>query len=229
MRTALTLGKYRRSCRLYCHYFYIRILGFQIFTDTCDGSACTNTCHEDIYLSVSISPDFRSCCFSVDGRVCRVLKLSWNKAVFIFFGKFIRFGNSSVHAFGSVCQNDFCTVRFQNISSFHTHCLRHGKNYSVSFDRCKGSKTDSCVSGCRLNDHCARFQNTFLFCIFDHAQCDTVLCTSCRVKILKFHQHLCFQSQLFFNISNFKERCISNQFCCILINFSHEFVLPISY
>ena len=146
MRTALSLRKHRGSCRLYCHYFHVRILGFQIFTNTSDRSACTNTCHKNIYLSVCVSPDFRTCGLFVDRRICRVIKLSRNKTVLIFLRKFVCFGDCAIHTFCSICQYDFCTVCFQNIPSLNTHCLRHRKYHSVSFDCSKRSKTDSGVT-----------------------------------------------------------------------------------
>ena len=48
---------------------------------------------------------------------------------------------------------DLCTVSFLDVSSFHTHRLRHRKNDSVSFCCCNRCKTDSCITGCWFNDH----------------------------------------------------------------------------
>ena len=90
----------------------VRILGFQIFTNTGDRSACTNTCHKNIYLSVCVSPDFRTCGPFMDRRICRIIKLSRNKTVLIFLRKFVCFGDCAIHTFCSICQYDFCTVCF---------------------------------------------------------------------------------------------------------------------
>ena len=185
MRACFSLGKYRRSCRLNSYNLHVRVLALQILTCTCDRSACTNTSYEDVYLSVCVIPDLRTCSRCMCLRVGRVLKLSWDKASRDLLGKLFCLGNGTFHSLGSVCQNYLCAVCFQDVSSLNTHGLRHGKDCLISLGSCDGCKSDSCITGCWFDDGCARFQNASLLCILDHCLTDSVLNTSCRVKILK--------------------------------------------
>ena len=76
-----SFGQNRRGCRLYSDYFHVRILFFQIFTGSGDGSAGSYACYEDVNGSVGILPDLRTGGLKVDLRVGRVYKLAGDKAV----------------------------------------------------------------------------------------------------------------------------------------------------
>lgn len=83
-------------------------------------------------------------------------------------------------------------------------------------------EADSCVSGSRFNDNRTFFQDSFLFCIFDHRLRNTILYTSCRIQILKLYKNCCFKSKLFFQIHRFNKWCVSNQSKCAFINCCHS-------
>ena len=191
MWTSLAFRKNRGSCRLYCHDLDIWILLFQISTDTCQCSACTNTCYEDVYFSVCVFPDLRTCGCSVCRRVCRIYKLSRDIAVRDFFCQLLCFCDGTFHTLCTFCQYQFCTICFQDVSSFNTHRVRHGQDNAVSFCCCDGCQSDAGISGGRLDDNRTFFQKSFVLSVFDHALCNTVFYASCRVKVLKLCQDCC--------------------------------------
>ena len=221
MRAAFSFGKNRGSCRFYCYDLNIRVLLFQVFSCSSKCSACADTSYEDVYLSVCIFPDFRTCGCFVCCRVCRIYKLSRDIAVRDFFSKFICFGDCTFHSLGSFCQNQFCAICFQNISTLNTHGLRHGKDDSVSFRCCDRCKTDTCVSGCWLDDYSSFFQKSPGFCIFDHCFCNSVFYTSCRIEIFQFHKYCSFQSKFLLYICYFYKWSVSDQSKCSFINVCH--------
>ena len=221
MRAAFSFGKNRGSCRFYCYDLNIRVLLFQVFSCSCKCSACADTSYEDVYLSVCIFPDLRTCGCFVCCRVCRIYKLSRDIAVRDFFSKFICFGDCTFHSLGSFCQNQFCAICFQNISTLNTHGLRHGKDDSVSFRCCDRCKTDTCVSGCWLDDYSSFFQKSPGFCIFDHCFCNSVFYTSCRIEIFQFHKYCSFQTKFLLYICDFYKWSVSDQSKCSFINVCH--------
>ena len=80
-----------------------------------------------------IRDSLRTCGSFMHCRVCRIYKLSRDKAVRDLFGKFFCLCDCSGHSLCSFCQYQFCSVRFQDVSSFYAHRLRHGKDDAISF------------------------------------------------------------------------------------------------
>ena len=95
MRACFSLRKYRRSCRLNSNYLHIRVLALQVLTCTGDRSACADTCYENVYLSVCVIPDLRTCCCCMCLRVSRVLKLSRDEASRNLLGELFCLGNGT--------------------------------------------------------------------------------------------------------------------------------------
>ena len=221
MRAAFSFGKNRGSCRFYCYDLNIRVLLFQVFSCSCKCSACADTSYEDVYLSVCILPNLRTCSSFMCSRVCRIYKLSRDIAVRDFFSKFICFGDCTFHSLGSFCQNQFCAICFQNISTLNTHGLRHGKDDSVSFRCCDRCKTDTCVSGCWLDDYRFFFKDSLCFSVLDHRFGDSVFYTSCRIEIFQFHKYCSFQSKFLLYICYFYKWSVSDQSKCSFINVCH--------
>ena len=122
-------------------------------------------------------------------RVCRIYKLSRDVAVWNFFCKFICFCDSTLHSFCTFCQNQFSTISFQDVSTFNAHSLWHGKNDSVAFGCRDRSKTNTCISRCRLNDYRAFLQKPLGLSVLYHRLSYTILDASCRVKVLKLHKY----------------------------------------
>ena len=221
MRAAFSFGKNRGSCRFYCYDLNIRVLLFQVFSCSCKCSACADTSYEDVYLSVCILPNLRTCSSFMCSRVCRIYKLSRDVAVWNFFCKFICFCDSTLHSFCTFCQNQFSTISFQDVSTFNAHSLWHGKNDSVAFGCRDRSKTNTCISRCRLNDYSSFFQKSPGFCIFDHCFCNSVFYTSCRIEIFQFHKYCSFQSKFLLYICYFYKWSVSDQSKCSFINVCH--------
>ena len=59
---ASALGEDRGPFRLECYYFDIGILRLQIFTYAGQRAARSDTCDEDIYLAVGVTPDLGTGC-----------------------------------------------------------------------------------------------------------------------------------------------------------------------
>ena len=161
-------------------------------------------------------------------RVSRVLKLSGDEASRDLLSKLLCLGNGSLHSLGSVCENHLCTICLQDVSSLNTHGLRHGEDRLIALGSCDGCKSDSCVTGCWLDNSCAWFQDTFLLCILDHCFTDSVLNASCRVKILELGKYCSLKSLRLLYVLNLYKRCVSDQFQCTFVNFTHDGVLLIS-
>ena len=162
-------------------------------------------------------------------RVNRVLKLSWDEASRNLLGELFSLGNGPFHSFGSVCENYLCTICFQDVSSLNTHGLRHGKDRLIALGSCDGCKSDSCIAGCWLNNGCAWFQNALLLCILDHCLADSVLNASCRVEILELGKYCSLKSLRLLYVLNLYKRCVSDQFQCASVNFTHDDILLVSF
>ena len=85
MGTGSTLTQHRRTGRFYCHYLNGGILTLEIFANTGDCTARTNTGNEDVNLAIGIRPDLRTGCGSMDSRVGRGYKLPGMKLSAISF------------------------------------------------------------------------------------------------------------------------------------------------
>ena len=162
-------------------------------------------------------------------RVCRVHELARDKAVRDLFCKLFCFCDCSLHTFGTLGQNQLCTVCFQHVSSLNTHGLRHCQDDAVAFGCCDRCKTDTSVSRSRLNDHRTFFEDSFLLSILDHSFCHTILYASCRIEVLKLYKKLCFQTKLFLNVCYLHQRSVSNQSKCSFVNICHFLILHNSY
>ena len=203
MSTALAFREDRRAGWFYCNDFHVRILRFQVFTNSCQRTAGADACNEDIHFTICVFPDFRTSRFTMRLRVCRVYKLSRNESSFNFFCQFFCLCDRTFHSLGSLCQNDFCTICFQNVSSFYTHGLRHSQDSTVTLGCCDCCKSDPGISGCRLDDHRTFLQLSGCFCILDHSLCDSILNASCRIEIFQFYQNMRIQIICFFYVCQF--------------------------
>ena len=85
-------------------------------------------------------------------RVCRVVELSRDEAVLNGCCQLICLGDGPLHALGAVCQNNLCTVSFQDVSALHAHGLRHGEDHAVALGCCDGCQADTGVTGSGLDD-----------------------------------------------------------------------------
>ncbi len=88
---------------------------------------------KQIYFSVCILPDLVSGCLFTSGLAGLTRIRGYKFAPDLFLQVHLLF-NRTLHSLYAFCQNNLCSVCFQDISSFYTHCLRHSKNDTVSFD-----------------------------------------------------------------------------------------------
>ncbi len=156
MRAALALRQHGRGFGLNCNDLDIGILFLQIFARARKRTARADACDKNIDLAIGITVNFRSCCLVVRLGIRRVDKLPRNKAVFDFFGEFIRLRNRARHALCAVGQYQFRTVRFHQLSAFYAHRFGHGDNDFIPADSRHRAKTDACIARSRLNNRAVR-------------------------------------------------------------------------
>ena len=214
MSAGTAFREHRRILRLYCYDLHARVLFLEKSTCTGDRSACSYTCDEDINFTVEVFPDLGTCRCLMHGRVCRVGELRWDQAVRDLLVKFFCFCDRALHALRAFRKNEFCAVSLHELSSFDGHRVRHYDDRSVSSCCCYSSKTDTCVTGCRLDDRCCWLQDTLCLCVIEHRLCDTVLDGSARIKVLQFCEYLCNCAGRLFKMCQFEDRCFSDQLIC---------------
>ena len=207
-------GKDCGGSRLYSHDLHIRVLFFQIFSGTGHGSAGSDTCNKDVHFSVGIFPDFRTGVLIVCLRVGRIDKLSRNKAARCFRSNLFRFRDGTLHALCPFGQHDLSTICLNQFSPFYTHCFRHGDDELVSSCSCNRCKSDSGVSGGRLDECCARLQCAGCLCIVNDGFGDSVFDRACRVEVFQLCIDLCRNLFFCFNMGEFQEWCFSDQLIC---------------
>ena len=221
MRSAFSLRKHRGPCRFHSDHLDLRLLTLKILADTRQGSACADSCHKEVNLSICVIPDLRAGCCSVCSRVCRIRELPRNVASRNLLCKLIRLRNGTLHSFRAFCQDNLRSISLQDISSLDTHRLRHGEDDSVPLCRCDRSQPDPGIAGGRLDDDRPLLQQSLLLGILNHRLCDTILDRACRVKILELCQDLCLKAKLLLDIDKLHKRCVSDQLQCSLVNLSH--------
>ena len=148
----------------------------------------------------------------MDGWICSILKLLWNKCISIFLLQTLCLGDCALHAIASRCQDDFCSKCTYDLPTLHTHRIRHRQNQMQSLCRTYKCKTDSGVTACRLNNDRILIDLAILDSLLDHRICNTVLHTSKWVEVLKLDYDLCLQVLLLLVICKLQKRSISNQF-----------------
>ena len=72
MWTCLPSGKHRRIRRFYRHNLNLRVLLFQEAAHSGNRPACTDARYKQIYHSVCIPPDLRSCSLKMSPRIDRI-------------------------------------------------------------------------------------------------------------------------------------------------------------
>ncbi len=190
MRTGFSFGEDRRGFGLSGNDFDGGIFGFQEFAGTGESTACADTCHKNIGLSVGIVPDFGACCFKMSGRISLIDKLTENDSTINGIFKFVGFCDSPLHTFGTLCENDFGTIGFEKFSSFNAHRFGHGHNCPVTSGGSDGSNADTGIAAGRFNNSSTGFEKTFLFGIINHSFCDSVLNASGGIEIFEFGENI---------------------------------------
>ena len=182
----MTFGKKRGVSRFDSYDFNGWFLGFQILADAGKRAACADTSEENINSAVCIVVDFRACCFFMYQRIDRVGKLAGNKRIRNFFSQFICFVNSAFHACFTRSKNDFSTISRNKIAAFNGHGFRHREDSPVAFCSCNGGQANARIAAGRFNNDRTFFENTFLFCIFNHGFCNTVFGRTGRIECIQF-------------------------------------------
>ena len=164
-------------------------------------------------------------------RVCRVVELSENNRARNGSLQLVCLGNGTLHSLCALRKNKLCPVCLEKGAALNAHGIRKRKNCTIASCCCNESNADAGVAACGLNDRCTGLQLAALFCVIDHSCCDSVLDRARRIEILQLRDQLCIRDALLrLKICQLQKRCVSDQFCCALINLCHlaASFLPVS-
>ena len=146
----------------------------------------SNTCYQKIYSFRKIFYYFFSRSFYMYINVCRVIKLLWHPCIWCCCNKFCCLCYSSFHPQFSCSQFKTCSINTHQFSALNTHTFRHYQNYFVSFYSSYHGQSYSCIARCWFYYSGVFIYKTFLFCIFNHRQCNPVFNTSTWICLFKF-------------------------------------------
>ena len=156
VRTSNALRENGGASGLYSHNLHIRVLRLQIFAYTGQGTAGAYASYENIYLAISVSPDFGTCGCSMYGRVGRVGELARNKAARSSLSQLLCFGDSALHALGTIGEYKFSAISLQQVATLHAHGFGHGQDNFVATSCSYTSKADAGVAAGGLNNSSPR-------------------------------------------------------------------------
>ena len=122
-----------------------------------------------------------------------ILKLLQYDAARNGFPQTVRLVYSTFHSCCSGSQNDFRPVCLHEFAALYAHRLGHRKNQRVALNGRHESQSHAGVAACRLDDGGSWTQQSFLFGILDHSQCDAVFGTSAGVERLNLGDKRPFQ------------------------------------
>ena len=225
MRARLALGQNRRGCWLNCDDLDRRILRLQILADAGDRTARADTCDKDIDLAVGILPDLRTGGLAVCLRICRIDKLSRDKAVRDLLRQLIRLGDGTLHSLGAFRQHQLRAICLHQLTALDAHRLRHDDDDAVSARGGDGCQTDTGVARGRLDDDRTRLQQAFFLGIVDHLLGDAVLDRSRRIEVFQLRQNAGIQILGLLYVGQFQQRGLADQLVCGCINLAHSMFL----
>ena len=125
MSTDVSTCKYSRILRLNCPYQHIRILRFQRFADTGDGTACSDSGAETVDFLGSLFKHFKRRVVLVSVDIINIRKLLRYKDVLILFSHFQccikALLNTSADIAVIMNQDNFCAVVLNEFTAFFTY------------------------------------------------------------------------------------------------------------
>ncbi len=101
---------------------------------TANRAARTYSRYKYVHLPVRIPPDLLTRSKLVRLGVGRVLELLQNHSTGYTVTQLLCLGNRACHARHAIRQHDFRSEGFQQITTFNTHCLRHGQHQMIALD-----------------------------------------------------------------------------------------------
>ena len=161
-------------------------------------------------------------------RVGRVIKLSKDDCTRDRLLQFFCLCDGTFHTLRTVCQHKLCTICLQKLSAFYTHGLRQCQDCTIALCGCNGRNSDTCISGCRLDDCCPRLQLSLFLSILDHCKCNTILYRTGWVQVLQLYIQICICHACLLRITVcLKQWCITDQFQRTFNYFTHNVYLQI--
>ena len=155
-------------------------------------------------------------------RICRIVELSEDDGAGSGCLQLVCLGNGTLHSLCAFRKNKLGPVSLEKGAALNAHGIRQRKNCMIASCCCNKSNSDAGVAACGLNDRCSGLQLAALFCVINHACCDSVLDRACRIEILQLRDQLRVRDALLrLKICQFQKRCVSDQFRCTLVNLCH--------
>ena len=158
--------------------------------------------------------------------VGRVDELTGDEGVRDLLCQLIGLGNGTLHALGTLAQDQLCAVSLHQLAALHAHGLRHDDDDAVALGRRHSGQTDAGVAGGRLNDDRTRLQLASGFCIVDHLLGDAVFDRTRRVEVFQLCQDGGLQILLLLDVGQLQQRSVTDQLICGRINLAHKNVPP---
>ena len=194
MRTARTAIEYWWRLWLYSNNLHARLLLLEELSCTRNSATFTDTSNKDVNLSFCITPYLRACCSIVICWICRVFKLLQYDAARYRVTQCFCLADSSRHTILTWCQAHLCTISLYEVTTFHTHRLRHCEDEVITLYGTYQCQSDTCVAAGWLDDGSSWFEDALLFCIFYHSEGDSVFHATCRVEKLYLRNKGCLDA-----------------------------------
>ena len=189
---------------------------------TTNRTARTYSRHKHIHLPVRIPPDLLTRSKLVRLGVGRILKLLQNHSTGYTVTQLLCFGNRACHARHAIRQHDFRSEGFQQITTFNTHCLRHGQHQMIALDSRYHCQSHSGVATGRLYYSGAGLQHSACFGILNHCQPHAVFHTARRIERLQFGNYILLQPVLPAVSCQLHQRSAADEFRQVLCYFCHN-------
>ena len=189
VRRGSASSKQGRLCRFYGNGLKTRIESLQLAGSTTQSTTSTYTCHEVVYLTVSIVPNLL--CRSE--RVCLgigwVGELTKNDGIGNAFVQTFCLGNGTDHTLCTWSENQTSTCGTKQLLTLMAHGVGHDDNGLITSHSGYPCQSYTSIATCRLYDGASGQKHSTALGIKNHIQCHTILDTTARVEIFKFCKH----------------------------------------
>ena len=174
MRAGLPTGEDRRGSRFHSDSLEARLAGFDHLGDAGDGAPRAHAGHNNVHLTIRISPDLLGCGATMDLRVGRVLELLGNQIPEVLGCQFLGPPHRSGHPLRTGSQNQLGSQGLEQSSALHRHGLWHGQDQLVASGRTHKGQGDACIAIGWFQDDGVLFDQPSPLRGIHHADADSV-------------------------------------------------------
>ena len=126
-------------------------------------------------------------------RICRIYKLTGNKAVGSLLMKLVCFCDSTLHTLCTVGEDKLSAVSRHQKSALNAHGFGHCDYYLITSCRRNSAETYAGVAACRLNNGCVFIYKAFSFCVIENFLRYSVFDAACGVKVFELYKYFRFK------------------------------------